>query len=216
MPTNDINAAINFAVNICNNEQHGYSNGLTRSRLLDPDTDCSGLVYYSLQAGGFAVPDDIWYTGDMMGHLRTMGFTEYLYDKPHFNDYVPQHGDICVHREGTPSDGRGHAMFYAENVLGFADKYTPTRSTLPKAIVEALHDYNGQPGDSQFNGTGAYNELWAHTWNGLYGSYVWHVFRWGGTPPPPGPHPVDPDDAGIIGAIPLFTGWTQRRRKGRR
>lgn len=187
--SNDINQAIQFAVDICNDETHGYSNGSARSRNLDPDTDCSGLVYYSLRAGGFSVPSSVWYTGNMMTYLRNMGFTEYIYSPSNYSQYVPQHGDICVHREGTPDDGHGHAMFYAENVLGFPTNTDSTRSTIAQARVEAVKDYNGQPGDSRYNGTGAYREVWVHNWgSGLYGGYTWHIFRWGGVPPtPPGP-----------------------------
>lgn len=194
--SNDINLAIQFAVDICNNESHGYSNGegyysdpghTKKKRDLNPDTDCSGLVYYSLRAGGFSVPSSIWYTGDMMTYLRNMGFTEYIYSPSNYSQYVPQHGDICVHREGTPQDGHGHAMFYAENVMGFPTKNDSTRSMIAQARVEAIKDYNNLPGDSQSSGA-AYDEVWAHNWTGLYGGYTWHIFRWGGVPPtPPGP-----------------------------
>ena len=60
--SNNIQDAIDFAVQICNDETHGYSNGSVRGRTLNPDTDCSGLIYYALQAGGFDVPSSIWYT----------------------------------------------------------------------------------------------------------------------------------------------------------
>lgn len=186
--SNSIADAVQFAVNICNDETHGYSNGSVRSRALDPDTDCSGLIYFSLQAGGFSVPASIWYTGNMMDYLRSMGFTEYVYRPSTYNQYIPVHGDICVHREGTPDDGHGHAMMYAEEVEGFYDRTESSRTLLARARVEAVSDYNNAPGDSRYNGTGAYREVWAHDWgSGLYGSYTWHVFRWGGEPPTPTP-----------------------------
>ena len=172
-------------------------------------------MYFSLQAGGFAVPSSIWYTGNMMSYLRNMGFTEYIYGPGQYGNYTPQHGDICVHREGTELEGRGHALFYAENVLGYVDKYATTKTTLPYARVEAVSDYNGQPGDSQYNGTGAYNEVWVHQASPLYSSYVWHVFRWGGAPPPPGPHPVPEEEAAGIAAL-ILGGFTKSRRRGRR
>ena len=123
--SNDINAAVAYAVDICNNEIHGYSNGTVRSRELDPDTDCSGLMYYALRDGGqFDNIGSLWYTGNMMVRLRQMGFTEYTFSYGHYSDYIPVHGDICVHREYDPEElrERGHAMMYAENVLGSLQK----------------------------------------------------------------------------------------------
>lgn len=182
--SNDINLAVQFAVDICNNESHGYNKN-PGSRELNPDTDCSGLVYYSLQAGGFSVPSSVWYTGNMMGYLRNMGFVEYIFSPSQYSQYTPQHGDICVHRE--EQQNRGHALFYAENVLGFPTKYSSSRSTIARARVEAVKDNNGSPGDSQSVSGGAYDEVWVHNWDGLYGSYTWHVFRWNGSPTPPTP-----------------------------
>ena len=187
MSNEDINLAVQFAVDVCNDETHGYNSAYNK-RLLNPDVDCSALVYFSLQAGGFSVPSSAWSTANMMTYLRNMGFTEYIYSPSNYSQYVPQHGDILVHREGTPQDGHGHAMFYAENVMGFPTKYDSTRSTIAQARVEAVKDYNGDPGDSQSVGA-AYDEVWVHNWgSGLYGGYTWHIFRWGGVPPtPPGP-----------------------------
>ena len=198
MAINDIDAAVQFAVDFCNDEDHGYKVGgvVTSSQ---PDTDCSGLVYYSLKAGGFSVPGSRWDTSNMDSELRTLGFTEYVYPKGSYSNYTPQYGDICMYRVTYYTDPRlhhGHAFFYAENVLGFESRSTSSRSTIAKARVEAVHDYNGQPGDSQYNGTGAYNEVWVHPYNGLYDgedkedptkmeNREWHVFRWGGTPPGP-------------------------------
>lgn len=182
--SNSIADAVQFAVNICNDETHGYNKNYGH-RELNPDTDCSGLVYFALQAGGFSVPSYVWSTADMMDYLRNMGFTEYIYRPSTYNQYIPVHGDICVHREET--ERRGHALFYAEEVLGFPTKYDGTRSIIPRARVEAVKDNDGEPGDSQSVRDGAYDEVWVHNWDGLYGSYTWHVFRWGGEPPTPTP-----------------------------
>lgn len=193
--SNDINQAIAYAVDICNDETHGYSNGDVRPRNLNPDTDCSGLVYYALKNGGqFENIGSLWYTGNMMDRLRAMGFTEYVFNPGHYGEYVPVHGDICVHRESD----RGHAMFYAENVLGFPTKESTTRSIIPQAMIEAIKDYDNHEGDSRYEGDKAYREVWVHNWQGLYNptgvtNAVWHVFRWGGAPgptPPGNPLPI--------------------------
>ena len=57
--SNDINVAINFAMQKCWDENVGYSQ---TTRYLNPNVDCSALVYYALQAGGFSVPAFPWYT----------------------------------------------------------------------------------------------------------------------------------------------------------
>lgn len=177
----DLAGALTLAVDICNDERYGYEFGGT----IDParglyDTDCSGLIWYCLKQNGFEVGATRFDTSGMMDVLRNYGgFTEYVYNPGQYDNYHPVEGDIVVHRE----DSRGHAFFYGENKLGFANKNTPTRSIIPRARIEAIHDYNGLPGDSQEVPGGAYNEVWVNPFNGLYSNYRWHVFRWqGGTP----------------------------------
>ena len=189
MPTNDINAAVTFAVNVCNDETHGYAIGGT----LNPTIDCSGLVYYALQAGGFqGLPGDRWTTGNMMDYLRAMGFTEAVFTVSQRPDYVPQHGDIWVHSEGTEADPHGHALFYGENVWGYVDSQTPTKQNITKARIEAVSSHNRPGTDDSVNSYGVHNEVWVHYGDKLYSprdypDAIWHVFRWGGTPPGPTP-----------------------------
>lgn len=212
----DIYGAISWAVDFCNDEDHGYQLGGVLSST-QTDTDCSGLIYYALKANGFDVPGSRWSTYDMPGELRTMGFLEGVYPYGTYSDYVPQYGDICVYRVGGQS-GHGHAFFYAENVLGFASKSTPTRSIIAQAKVEAIHDYDGEPGDSQEIQGGAYNEVWVNPYYGLYDKHdnpeyrEWHVFRWGNIPPGP---PPTPEEEGALIAL-FLNGFTSKRRKGRR
>ena len=188
MPTNDINAAVNFAMQICWDEDVGYSQN---TRYLNPNVDCSALVYYSLQAGGFTMPvSSPWDTSNMIGYLRQMGFTEYTYD----TNFQLQHGDICVHRE----TGHGHATFIAENVLAYTancnnypfstmTNYPPTTGIVPLAKVEAVSTRGNTQNGDQPNNLGAHTEVYVHAFEGLSSSYTWYVFRWGGAP---GPTPV--------------------------
>ena len=208
MPTGneDINGAVAWAVNICNDETHGYRTGGT----LNPDIDCSGLIYYALLNNGFDVPSSRWDTSTMMSYLRSMGFTEYIY---YGNDpsYVPQHGDICVHREGTPDDGHGHALFYGENVYGYVDSHTPTKQLIPYARIEALSTHGHPEAGDQANSYGVHNEVWAVQMSPLYSTYTWHVFRWGGSP---GPTPVvDPEEAAAVAAMLLAFGKKRKRKR---
>lgn len=189
--SNDINASVQFAVDICNDETHGYVRGGT----LNPGIDCSGLVYYALQDGGFSVPASRWNTGNMMGYLRNMGFTEYTYNPGHYTEYIPVHGDIWVHSEGTAENPDGHAIIYGENVWGYLSSTNPTKQNVSQARIEAVSN-RGRPGtDDSANDSGVHNEVWVHYGTGLYTptgkpNAIWHVFRWGGVPPTPTGNPI--------------------------
>lgn len=185
--------AINYAIQICWDESHGYLNGGT----LNPDIDCSGLVYYALQHGGFNVPGYRWDTSTMVADMTAMGFSHTVV--PPGQTIPLQHGDILVHRES----GSGHAYIYAENVYGYTDTSSiehiqNTKGICPIARIEAYSPCgHPEPGD-QPNENGAHPEVLVHAMtNPFYGGYTWHVLRWGSTPPPPPPPgPVTDEEAG--------------------
>lgn len=189
----DINAAVQFALDKCWDETVGYSQ---TTRYLNPNVDCSSLVYYALQAGGFSVPSNVWYTGNMMGYLRNMGFTEYRYT----SGFQLQHGDICVHREGTPDQGHGHAAIFASSVRCYRDNPSnysystmedyPNIIVYEDALLEAVSQ-RGHPEDGdQANNMGAHTEVFSHKFYSLSSSYQWYIYRWGGTPQPGKPLPI--------------------------
>lgn len=191
--SNDINEAVNFAMQKCWDESVGYSQ---TTRYLNPNVDCSALIYYALQAGDFDVPSSPWYTGNMMSYLRSMGFTEYIYD----SSFTLQHGDICVHREGSQETGRGHACMIAENVTAYTancrnypystmEGYPDTTGIVSLAKVEAISTRGHPENGDQANNIGAHTEVYVHLFEGLSSSYTWHIFRWGGSPGPTPPPP---------------------------
>ncbi len=109
----DINAAINFGIAICNDETHGYIMGA--SLQTSPDTDCSDFVWWCLKHNGFNVPATRWNTASMIPYLTNYeGFTKYDYTG---DDFELQHGDILVYDEGGGT--HGHTFFYAEQVIGY-------------------------------------------------------------------------------------------------
>lgn len=191
MPTGneDLNGAVDYAVNICNDETHGYVRGGT----LNPGIDCSGLVYYALLHNGFDVPASRWNTASMLRYLRSAGFTEYIYPPSKYNDYTPIHGDIWVHSEGTEENPDGHAIIYGQNVLGYNSSQDPIKTNIISARIEAVSN-RGRPGtDDSANSYGVHDEVWVHYGTGLYTptgkpNCTWHVFRWNGGP---GPTPKD-------------------------
>lgn len=202
MPS-DINAAIVNACNYCWDETHGYTIGGN----MNPDTDCSGLVWQALYDEGFNVGSYRFDTTTMGSVLTAAGFTEYNY----YAGFPLVHGDIVMYDEGGGLNG--HAFFYGENVFGYTDDTARTNSTgtLARARIEASSsresgylyptDPNTQPGDVNNpdapgdhprNGVGAYWEVWVHPFSEPGGGHSWKVYRYQGGPVPPAPiNPLD-------------------------
>ena len=224
MPTGneDLNGAVNWAVNFCNDETHGYSKGEYHSRDGNPDTDCSGLVYLALKNNGFDVPSSMWDTSTMRPKLVAAGFTEYYV--PHGSTIPLQHGDILVHRETS----QGHAYIYAENVYGYTSTntlgydYPDGKGICAKARVEAIsykwgkdssypHGYkfwHPEVGDQPLP-SGAHIEVVCHASNDFfYGTYNWWVYRFGGAP---GPTPPISEEEAVSSILPLLL--RRKRRK---
>ena len=228
MPTptgnEDILGAVTSACNYCWDEDHGYR----LSGNMNPDIDCSGLVWWSLHDNGFDMGSSRWDIG-----FDTYGMIAYLDSYPGFAHYTwqegeeyptLQHGDILVYREGgSGDDGHGHAYIYAENVFGYTDlsspyqnpNYPATTGICARARVEALSAQGHYQSDGvtpiphdQANNVGAHNEVLVHASNSFfYGGHKWHIFRWGGTPP--GPTPTSDMVSGIIAGMLL-----NKKRRG--
>ena len=210
MPTGneDINGAIASAQAYCWDETHGYRMGGN----MNPDTDCSGLIWQSLHDNGFDVGSYRFDTNSMNGIMINAGFTRFTWD----SSFVPKHGDILMYNE---PDGQGsyngHTFMYCENILAYTDPNADSNATavIAQAKVEASSS-RGQTtnGDSKKNGTGAYWEVWCHAYSGLtYGSHTWYVYRWGAGPTPPSPI----DDAAAAAIIVLLFGKQGRHRPRR-
>lgn len=197
-----IAGALISAQAFCWDESIGYTMGGN----MNPDTDCSGLVWQALHDNGFNVGSSRFDTTTMGSILRAAGFTEYRYS----SSFQPQPGDIFMYDEGGLN--RGHTFFYAENVRGYSDPSGRSNaiSILPHAKIEASSsresgyqypdpgtqpgDVNNPdaPGDHPRNGTGAYWEVWVHAYDSLvYGSHTWYVYRYGGGPEPPIPIDIE-------------------------
>ena len=66
-----IQVAINWAIEIANDNTHGYS----QANRYGPDYDCSSFVAAALRQGGFDVPASMW-TGNERDCLLAAGFRE--------------------------------------------------------------------------------------------------------------------------------------------
>lgn len=67
----DINKAVELAVNIANNPNHGYD----QVNRLGPDFDCSSFIAHCLAENGFKVYRSSW-TGNLAAQLKANGFVE--------------------------------------------------------------------------------------------------------------------------------------------
>lgn len=117
----NIRVAVQWAVNIANDDSHGYS----QANRYGPDYDCSSFVAAALIAGGFNVPATMW-TGNERSCLLAAGYTEIT------PGTAPVAGDIgMTHIPG----GTQHTGMYIS----------------PTQFVQASADYDGVPGDSGGN-----------------------------------------------------------------
>lgn len=116
-----IQVAINWAIEIANDNTHGYS----QANRYGPDYDCSSFVAAALIQGGFNVPASMW-TGNERECLLAAGFREIPVGT------APIGGDILLTHEvgGTQHTG----MFISTT-----------------QFVQASWDYDGVPGDSGGN-----------------------------------------------------------------
>ena len=66
----DINRSVEWAVNIANDNSHGYDQ---TNRLGNPDYDCSSFISRALIEGGFHIASNSW-TGNLLQQLIVNGF----------------------------------------------------------------------------------------------------------------------------------------------
>jgi len=121
-----IEAMVNHAVAIANDDSHGYS----WADRWDVDRDCSSLMYDSANAAGYPVgrgADKTRYTGTMIDDFTAVGFTNYGYGSVSL-----QRGDILLR---DPWGSGGHTEMYIGDGM-----------TVGAHIAETGGVY-GEPGD---------------------------------------------------------------------
>jgi len=119
-----IETAVQFAIDIANNNYHGYS----QSRRGDRDTDCSKIIIDGLKAAGFDT-GAATFTGNMLAPILSEGFKDVTASVNLRTGDGLQRGDILL-RPKTIRRG-GHAAFFIGN----------------GQIVQAQADYDGVYGD---------------------------------------------------------------------
>lgn len=100
-------AALQWAINIANDQRHGYS----QQNRNGPDYDCSSLVISAYRHAGADV-GQATYTGNMRSELLKHGFSDVTASVNLSNCNGMQKGDILLyHLSGT----QGHTALYAGN-----------------------------------------------------------------------------------------------------
>lgn len=229
----NLSAAITQAQSICWDESIGYRTGGMAYSSAD-GVDCSGLIGRCLHDNGFNYPSYHVGTADMVANsmspvdaLGAAGFIEIVVTSP---SVQLQPGDIVVmnHLNGSG----GHTFFYMENILHYTDssgRTAPTGTSGPCKVEASSsrtsgYSYaNGDPGtipgdvnnpagngDYKRNGSGAYWEVWVHSYSSLFGSY---------DPTDPGDQiviarwPGGLTDINALAAILMMTADAYRRRR---
>lgn len=98
--TGNSSAWVDYAVNIANDESHGYDQ---TNRELNPDVDCSYLVWKALKEAGLDVGDTPFNTENMEEPLIKAGFTKHAWDGK----------DTSVLQAGDLDSKAGHVEIYA-------------------------------------------------------------------------------------------------------
>lgn len=100
---NQIDKYVTWALNIANDDTHGYS----QVNRWSPDYDCSSFVISALEYAGFRIKSNGGsYTGNLMSALLRCGF-KLVQDK------TLQRGDILL----THTDARQHTAIYVGEML---------------------------------------------------------------------------------------------------
>lgn len=159
--------AIDYAMQICWNENYGYRIGGHAASYND-GVDCGGLVFHCLHRAGFSgIPDTSPGVHNMGPYLVNAGFTELAYDS---STFIPQDGDIFTMYNPNVTPHEGHTFFYCENIRAYTDPNANSDhiGNVQHAKVEASSSHgHTAPGDHRKNGTGAYYEVWCHAYNNL-------------------------------------------------
>ena len=133
----EIEAALQWAIAIANDDTHGYS----QTSRWGPDYDCSSLVVSALKAAGIPV-GSASNTGDMISQLTANGFTWIPWNQIGSESNL-QRGDILLKKKPN-----GHSEFYLGNGLNVGaheDKDNVTGDSSGKEV--SVSDYYYHPWD---------------------------------------------------------------------
>ncbi|WKJ90615.1 peptidoglycan amidohydrolase family protein [Methylomonas montana] len=162
----NLEKALKFAVDIANDDSHGYNWG-SEGRKGKPDYDCSSLVCTALKHGGFDI-GGASYTGDMRDNLVARGWKT-------ISESSKKRGDILLYDyyDKKTKKHKGHVAFYLDIYDG------PGKYHGKKCLVQASWNEKGDNSDGTDGKPGDQN---GHEIEVLkYYNYPWnYILRWTG------------------------------------
>lgn len=101
-----LQTAFTWAENKCEEPNVGYSQTYRRGEVVDGIQyyDCSSFIYAALAAGGFDfAPDYQWFwTGNQTQAMKSVGWTEYVFQDGVISDFALRNGDVLIRGAGRP------------------------------------------------------------------------------------------------------------------
>lgn len=136
--SNVIDKAVDFAVNVANDNSHGYDQ---IHRWLNPDVDCSSLVILSFENAGVPVREaGATYTGNMKNAFVKCGFEAIPYKKP----MGLMKGDVILNEKHHTClyIGGGKIVQASINEKGKATGGVPGDQTSREVLVCNFYEYS--------------------------------------------------------------------------
>lgn len=124
-----LQTAFTWAENKCEEPNVGYSQTYRRGEVVDGIQyyDCSSFIYAALAAGGFDfAPDYQWFwTGNQTQAMKSVGWTEYVFQDGVISDFALRNGDVLIRGAGRPdvpgdvSTDEGHTEMVWDAARGY-------------------------------------------------------------------------------------------------
>lgn len=121
--------AFTWAENKCEEPNVGYSQTYRRGEVVDGIQyyDCSSFIYAALVAGGFDfIPEYQWFwTGNQTQAMKSVGWTEYVFQDGVISDFALRNGDVLIRgagRSDVPGDvstDEGHTEMVWDAARGY-------------------------------------------------------------------------------------------------
>lgn len=142
--------AFAWAEDKCEEPNVGYSQTYRRGEVVDGIQyyDCSSFIYAALAAGGFGfIPEYQWFwTGNQTQAMKSVGWTEYVFQDGVISDFALRNGDVLIRgagRSDVPGDvstDEGHTEMVWDAARGYTmgahASYLPLYDQVSKHYID--------------------------------------------------------------------------------